>query len=68
MPMFDYRCRNCGNKFEELVFTVSTPDSEITCPECQKNDSERLLSAPMVSTGGSSSSFSGGCSSSSGFS
>jgi len=66
--MFDYHCRNCGNKFEELVFTASTPDSEITCPECAKNDSERLLSAPMVSTGGSSASFTGGCSSSSGFS
>ena len=56
MPMYDYRCKNCGEKFEELVFSSSTPDEEITCPNCNENQSERLLSAPMVSTGGSSSS------------
>ena len=55
MPMYDYRCKNCDEIFEELVFSSSTPDEEITCPNCEENKSERLLSAPMVSTGGSSS-------------
>jgi putative FmdB family regulatory protein len=68
MPMYDYRCRNCGEKFEELVFSSSTPDEEIICPNCKKNESERLLSAPMVSTrglsSGVSSSSSTGCGSS----
>ena len=53
MPMYDYRCKNCDEVFEELVFTSDTPDEEIECPKCGKNKSERLLSAPMISTGGS---------------
>lgn len=73
MPMYDYRCKNCDEVFEELVFTSETPDEEIKCPNCGQNQSERLLSAPMISTGGSSkgaptSSRSGGCGHSGGFS
>jgi putative FmdB family regulatory protein len=56
MPMYDYRCNNCDEKFEELVLSSSTPDEEIVCPNCNENQSERLLSAPMVSTSGLSSS------------
>lgn len=50
MPMYDYHCKNCGEKFEELVYSSSTPDDEIECPNCNEKQSERLLSAPMVST------------------
>ena len=68
MPMYDYRCKNCDEVFEELVFTSETPDEDIICPKCGENKSERLLSAPMISTGGSnsgySSSVSSGCGSS----
>jgi len=69
MPMYDFRCKNCDEVFEELVFTSDTPDEEIKCPKCGKNKSERLLSAPIISTGGSSdsgysSSVSSGCGSS----
>ncbi len=54
MPMYDYRCKNCDEVFEELVFSSDTSDEEIECPKCGQNKSERLLSAPMISTGGSS--------------
>lgn len=54
MPMYDYRCKNCGEVFEELVMSSSTPDEEITCPKCKENKAERLISAPMISTGSSS--------------
>ena len=54
MPMYDYHCKNCDEVFEELVFSSDTPDEEIECPKCGRNKSERLLSAPMISTGGSS--------------
>ena len=70
MPMYDYRCKNCGEVFEELVMSSSTPDEEITCPKCQENKAEKLFSAPMVSTGNSSigaSSSSGSSCGSSGF-
>ncbi|MFQ6613428.1 MAG: zinc ribbon domain-containing protein [Fidelibacterota bacterium] len=72
MPMFDYYCENCGHKFEELVWSSTVPDEDITCPNCGEHQARRLLSAPAA-VGGSSSSGSysagtSGCSASSGFS
>jgi len=48
MPMFDYRCKNCDEVFEELVSSSAIPDEQIKCPKCKKNSAKRLLSAPMV--------------------
>ncbi len=50
MPMYDYRCKNCAEVFEELVFSNTTPDEEIKCPKCYQNKSKRLFSAPMISS------------------
>ncbi|NHZ86513.1 MAG: hypothetical protein GWP19_11645 [Planctomycetia bacterium] len=35
MPMYDYRCKNCDEVFEELVFSNTIPDKEIKCPKCK---------------------------------
>ena len=43
MPMYEYRCRRCGEDFEELVRT-DTPDSEVECPECGVYEAGRKLS------------------------
>jgi putative FmdB family regulatory protein len=51
MPMFDYHCKDCDNVYEELVQSCEVPDEEIICPKCGKNQSEKLVSAPAVSTG-----------------
>ena len=53
MPMYDYRCKNCDEVFEELVSNSDTPDKEIKCPKCNEHKADRLLSAPMVSIGSS---------------
>ena len=50
MPMFDYHCKDCDNVYDELVQSCEVPDDEIFCPECGKNQSERLISAPSIST------------------
>ncbi len=70
MPMYDYHCRSCGHEFEELVFSPAESDKKIACPECKKNNSERLLSAPAISTGKANRvrSASSGCTAPSGFS
>ena len=45
MPIFEFRCLNCGNVFEEL-FTKSDSDKEIviSCPQCKGQTVERVIS------------------------
>ncbi len=45
MPIYEYRCRQCGRKSEFLVGVGSASD-ELKCPECGSSDLEKLLSAP----------------------
>lgn len=42
MPMYEYRCSQCGHEFEELVFGDETP----VCPACHAKETEKLLSRP----------------------
>ena len=44
MPVFDYKCRACENRFEALVRGTKVP----VCPKCKSEDLERLLSMPAV--------------------
>jgi putative FmdB family regulatory protein len=47
MPIYDYQCRRCGHRFEQLVKPDETPD----CPACGAGKPERLFSpAAAVST------------------
>jgi putative FmdB family regulatory protein len=45
MPIFEFRCKNCNHKFEELVFSAVTDSDAITCPECGKKNAEKLMSS-----------------------
>lgn len=40
MPIFEYRCQDCGQDFEALVRSNTTPE----CPTCQSVSLERQLS------------------------
>lgn len=42
MPIYEYRCRKCGNVFEEWVKTFESAELE-ACPRCG-GESERILS------------------------
>ena len=50
MPIYEYKCRQCGHEFEELVFS---PDETPPCPECGSGQVEKLMSACAVQTEGS---------------
>lgn len=56
MPIFEYKCTNCNNKFEVLHKT-STNSEEVTCPKCDSSKNKKLFSAFIASV--ESSSFSG---------
>ena len=51
MPIYEYRCRKCGHKFEHLArsFTEKPP----ACPECHTADCERLISTFNTSSSAS---------------
>ncbi|MFP5229993.1 MAG: FmdB family zinc ribbon protein [Acidobacteriota bacterium] len=50
MPLYEYRCKNCGHQFEKIQ-SFSAPE-EKECPICQ-GPVERLISAPAVQFKGS---------------
>src|SRR5271156_6577168 len=50
MPLYEYRCKACGHRFEKIQ-TFSAPD-EKECPVCH-GEVERLISAPAVHFSGS---------------
>ncbi len=46
MPIYEYRCQTCEERFEEWVRKEGlTPDA---CPACGGTELERLLSTPRV--------------------
>lgn len=46
MPIFEYKCQECGNEFEALVRKADVP----ACPSCSSTRLERLLSMPALKT------------------
>jgi putative FmdB family regulatory protein len=57
MPLFDFACRSCGKRFEDLVRGGETP----RCPDCESIDLEKLLSPFAVQGGGGAPSDEGPC-------
>lgn len=41
MPTYDYRCNGCGHEFELFQSMKDAPKKK--CPECGKNQHERLI-------------------------
>lgn len=65
MPIYEYRCGECGNAFAKLVFNQ---DTDVECPGCKSKNVEKTVSAISSSSGGSAGqSMGGGCLSPSGF-
>jgi putative FmdB family regulatory protein len=43
MPIYEYRCSDCGKKFQALVGMTAEPD-EIKCPACGSTKADKLVS------------------------
>lgn len=60
MPIYEYRCEDCGSEFEQL--TLSSQDGEETsCRTCAGTRVRRLLSAFAVGHSAAASAESGPC-------
>ncbi|GLI36273.1 FmdB family zinc ribbon protein [Desulforhabdus amnigena] len=49
MPIYEYECNGCKEKFEILVFRS---DETVTCPKCDSRDIHRVLSVCGFKSGG----------------
>ncbi|MFQ5584175.1 MAG: zinc ribbon domain-containing protein [Calditrichia bacterium] len=65
MPIFEYRCSECGEKFETLVFSSSSEDVE--CPACGSTPPEKLISMFASSGDSAGGGSSASCTSGSGY-
>ena len=59
MPIFEYRCSNCIEVFEEL--RLSRNDHSVECPHCGGRKAKQLFSVFAAQTGGRSKSGAGEC-------
>jgi len=46
MPIYEYRCKDCGAEFEELTF--ARDGAAVTCRKCSSRRVTRLLSTFAV--------------------
>ncbi len=46
MPIFEYRCQDCGAQFEKISYAANT---KILCKKCSSSRVEKLLSVFAVS-------------------
>jgi putative FmdB family regulatory protein len=51
MPIYEYRCEDCGNKVEKLV-RRSTEASDTECPKCGQKHLEQEYSTFAAHAGG----------------
>ena len=49
MPIYEYECCDCCEKFETLVFRSDEP---VTCPKCNSANSQRVMSVFGFKSGG----------------
>jgi putative FmdB family regulatory protein len=47
MPIYEFRCTECGQVFEELIMR-SSDQADLTCPRCAARTVERVLSSCCV--------------------
>lgn len=43
MPIFEFRCTECGNVFE-MIFLNTEENADLKCPECHAETLERVVS------------------------
>ncbi len=44
MPIYEYRCRKCGEKFE-MFRGIHDGNNGVECPACGEKDPQRVLSS-----------------------
>ncbi|MBU1340085.1 MAG: zinc ribbon domain-containing protein [Proteobacteria bacterium] len=53
MPIYEFKCSKCEEFFEVIVMG-SKQDDAVSCPKCESNEFERVVSKTNFSVGSSS--------------
>ena len=48
MPIYEFHCENCGNRFETLV---RNQEEHISCDQCGGSELKKLISVPAIGSG-----------------
>jgi putative FmdB family regulatory protein len=67
MPLYEYRCNDCGTEFE-MMMRFSEADRRPECPACESRKTQKKLSAVASFGSGSPDTGGGSCSPRGGFS
>jgi len=51
MPIHEYHCENCGHKFEEISWKMSTASETLQCPKCKKEVKRSISSGSFIVNG-----------------
>ena len=51
MPIYEYRCLACEQRFEVLTVASRVHPSKVSCPRCEGKGVERVWSRVAVGTG-----------------
>jgi putative FmdB family regulatory protein len=50
MPIYDYRCKDCGHDFSIIESLEAHEVAKRTCPECKSSSVERVIGPVHVQT------------------
>jgi putative FmdB family regulatory protein len=51
MPIYEYRCEDCRERFERLRLTIGQDADDLACPTCGSREVRRLISVVAVHGG-----------------
>ena len=60
MPLYEYKCRACGHRFEVLQ-RMGESAERVECPRCDERAAEKLLSTFAATSSGSGASAGAAC-------
>jgi putative FmdB family regulatory protein len=51
MPIYEYRCQECGFKFDRFFRSMDAATEDVSCPDCGAGEVRRLISTPLAHRG-----------------